>query len=294
MKYSKKPLTLEQQAELLLKRGLLADKNSLVKILSSINYYRLSGYLYPFRERGSSFFVKNTKLEDIIEIYDFDKSLRFLLFEGLKKIEIYFKTKVAYTFSHRYGCFAYSKKDCFPNMTEDSFSKFFAKIKSETKRSKESFVRHFFERYGDCHEILPLWMAVELFSFGSISLFFSGLENSLKAEIALIFGVNHRILRSWIISFCYVRNLCAHHSRLWNRQLAIKPKIPKKYNYLKDLGLRNDKLFFVFLLMYKIVEEIDFSCEWTKKAKSLFLGNSNFLKGMGFIKKWEKYFDEIV
>ena len=291
MKYSKEPLTIEQQADLLLQRGLQADKKNLVKILSSINYYRLSGYLYPYKDAETKAFKENTNLEDVMKVYDFDRRLRFLLFEGVKKVEIFFKTKVAYSFSHEYGCFAYTNGEHFPNMKEVEFAKFLESLKSESRRSKEVFVKHFFDKYGDSHQILPLWMAVELLSFGLISRFFSGLDNSLKVKISRDFEVNHRVLSSWMRSFCYVRNLCAHHSRLWNRQLAIKPKIPKKHNFLKIEGVRNDKLFFVFLLLKKIVNRIDFSSDWSDRMNGLFLEGSEFLPKMGFPCNWREYFE---
>ena len=100
MIYDKPSLTFDEQAELLLSRGLIADGKELVDLLKVVNYYRFSGYLYTFRNFNSEpdSFINNTKLADVLEIYEFDKSLRFLLFEGLKRIEVCFKTRLAYFF----------------------------------------------------------------------------------------------------------------------------------------------------------------------------------------------------
>ncbi len=275
---------------MLLARGLQSDRKKLIIVLKSINYYRLSGYLCLFREKESNFFKKNTNLAQILKIYEFDKSLRFLLFEGLKKIEVYFKTTVAYCFSHKFGCFEYENEENFPKMTKKEFKSFFLRVKRETDRSKEVFVTHFFEKYGRFHKILPIWMAVELFSFGSISLFFEGLDNSLKREIASSFGVHHLVLTSWMKNFCYVRNLCAHHSRLWNRKLAIRPKIPKNCKDWRDSGFRNDKIFLTILLMKMIVDKIDFSSDWSDKMKKMLVEGEEFLEKMGFPSDWREYF----
>ncbi|NQY59622.1 MAG: Abi family protein [Cognatishimia sp.] len=35
------------------------------------------------------------------------------------------------------------------------------------------------------------------------------------------------MLPTWIRSLSYVRNVCAHHSRLWNKPLASQPKQPR-------------------------------------------------------------------
>jgi abortive infection bacteriophage resistance protein len=44
MKYDKEPLSLAAQADQLLARGLMADRNELITRLRAVNYYRLSGY----------------------------------------------------------------------------------------------------------------------------------------------------------------------------------------------------------------------------------------------------------
>ncbi len=49
MKYEKGALSLEQQADQLIERGLIADRNELMMRLQAVNYYRLSGYLHPYR-----------------------------------------------------------------------------------------------------------------------------------------------------------------------------------------------------------------------------------------------------
>ena len=54
MKYSKEAKTCEQQADLLLDRGLVANKEHPVAVLSQINYYRLSTYLYTYRDKKTN------------------------------------------------------------------------------------------------------------------------------------------------------------------------------------------------------------------------------------------------
>lgn len=85
---------------------------------------------------------------------------------------------------------------------------------------------HLRQRY-DEYPQLPIWAAVEIMSFGSLSKLYASLREDDQAEVAGNFGLHRRILVSWLHTLVYVRNICAHHARLWNRELAIAPKAPK-------------------------------------------------------------------
>ncbi len=292
MIYDKPSLTFDEQAELLLSRGLIAEKSELIDLLRVVNYYRFSGYLYTFRDFRfeTGFFLSNTKLTDVLKIYEFDKELRFLLFEGLKRIEICFKTKLAYHFSQKYGAFGYIEKDNFPNISKKQHADFLRESSNQTRRSKEYFVKRFFDKYGDSHYVLPIWMLVEILSFGTVGHVFEGLENSLKKEISACFEVEHGVLISWIKCLCYIRNLCAHHSRVWNRVLAIKPKIPKKRKTDEWKDVKNNKIFCVILIIISMLKSLNLSEDWVEKVGRLFEENEEMLKKMGFPEKWKIYF----
>ena len=64
MQYRKPSLSLEQQALRLLDRGLLADKDQLIRLLQSVSYYRLSGYLFPFKHQNETY-QPGTRIEDV-------------------------------------------------------------------------------------------------------------------------------------------------------------------------------------------------------------------------------------
>ena len=82
MKYTKPPLTFEQQADLLISRGLIADKSTLITRLKSVSYYRMSGYLYPFRNPNDTF-KPGTTLDRIWQRYTFDRQLRLSVLKFL-------------------------------------------------------------------------------------------------------------------------------------------------------------------------------------------------------------------
>ncbi len=91
-------------------------------------------------------------------------------------------------------------------------------------RSKEEFVRHNKGKYG-----LPLaiWVACEVWDFGTMSTLFSGMREADQDAIAHLYGVgNGRIFATWLRSLNYLHNVCAHHSRLWNRNIVEQPRLP--------------------------------------------------------------------
>jgi abortive infection bacteriophage resistance protein len=71
---------------------------------------------------------------------------------------------------------------------------------------------------------MPIWIAVEFFDFGALSRLFALLnkhdQNTIAKDIGILGGP---LLAAWLRDVNYVRNLCAHHSRLWNRQPTYKP-----------------------------------------------------------------------
>ena len=101
MEYLKKHLSLEQQADLLLSRGLIADRNALISRLSHVGYYRFSAYTHPYRKRDAQGraldqFVNGSHLDDVWFHYCFDRKLRLHLLDAIERIEICLRSAVAY------------------------------------------------------------------------------------------------------------------------------------------------------------------------------------------------------
>tara|TARA_B100001971_G_scaffold214908_2_gene255404 strand:- start:30290 stop:30859 length:570 start_codon:yes stop_codon:yes gene_type:complete len=116
MEYTKEALSFEVQADRLLKRGLVADRDELIQRLSSVSYYRLSGYLYPYRKEGSDEFREGTRLGEVWNRYCFDRRLRVLMLDAIERIEVSIRTKTVYHFSHAHGAFGYCDVSAFPKM----------------------------------------------------------------------------------------------------------------------------------------------------------------------------------
>ena len=110
-------------------------------------------------------------------------------------------------------------------------------ITKETSRSKETFVKHFRDNYDG--DDLPIWMVVEIISFGTLSKLYTMLCPQIEKEILDGINLSSFVFKNWLHVFSYVRNISAHHSRLWNRQFVIKAKIAKHKKEFN--GIVNDR-----------------------------------------------------
>lgn len=275
MKYEKPPLSFEQQAELLLSRGLLADREQLIRRLRATSYFRLSGYLYPYRVTESDLFLPGTTLDHIWKLYSFDQRLRTLLLDAIEAIEVYVRTQLAYHFAHEYGPFAYHDPTNLPNLSRGDFRSWQSKLEFQVERShrsREEYVVHFFNKYGDEHTRLPIWTLVEIIDFGSTLTFFRGVKDDIKKRIAADVGFPDVVVVSWILALHTVRNRCAHHSRLWNWELGNPVKIPKKRKYplWHAPRLRNDRSGILLTICHQLMHKIFPSNHWQKRVFQLF------------------------
>ena len=272
MKYAKPSLTFEEQADLLLKRGLTADRDELTQRLEAVSYYRLSGYLFPFRETASDRFVEGTTLQTIWDRYCFDRQLRLLLLDAIERIEVSVRTKLVYHFSHEHGPFGYCNEANLPKLNLNAYLEWRLSLEEEVRRSKETFKTHFREKYGDVHPSLPLWMLAELMSMGSLLTFYKGVAPSLKQRIAIEYGISDKLLLSWLTGLYTARNICAHHARLWNRSMGtavLRPSPNKFPDWHKNHELPNNRCGILIMICRYMLRLISPSSKWNDRIENL-------------------------
>lgn len=290
MKYNKPPLTFEEQVGLLIRRGLITNKDILIDRLKSVSYYRLSGYWYPFKNPDGTF-KPETKLDTVWQRYIFDRQLRLLVLDGIERVEISIRTSLIYHFSHTYGPFGYIEEANLPNLDNEKFDKFKEQFFEDQKRSKEIFAKHFRRKYGDCHENLPLWMAVEVTTLGKLLTLFRGLDSSLKKKIAAKYEISDIVLESWFRALNGVRNICAHHGRLWNREFGYKPMIPKERKHPQwhqPIEIENNRVFAILTIIKYMLNIIAPQSDWPKRLNKLLDEYSEIpRKSMGFPDNWQ-------
>lgn len=230
--YQKPYLSVPDQLAQLQKRGIIVtDESQALGYLKQINYYRLSAYWYPFRTTNQSLvqdhFKPDTHFQTVIDLYLFDKKLRLLMLDALETIEIALRTAVTLQLG-QHDPWAYRKPQYLDGkfVKQGDHTKWLQQCDDKAKQSKEPFVEHFRQKYPSSH--FPLWIAVELLDFGVLSRFLSGMRYTDQREIARQYGIPRPdLLTSWVRTLCFVRNVCAHHARLWNRSLVVQPKQPR-------------------------------------------------------------------
>lgn len=289
MRYNKPALTYEQQADQLLARGLIADRVTLIERLQSVNYYRLSGYWYPFRKDDSTF-QQGTTFETVWRRYTFDRRLRLIVLDAIERTEIAIRTEVTYRMAHAHGPFGYLNTANMPNLEGADHLRLISQLRDTYARSRESFAKHFHDKYGDEHDLLPVWMVTELMALGELLTFFRGIPTGMKQAIGAKFGVSDRVFESWLRALLAVRNVCAHHSRLWNRELGYKPTIPRKdRQWHQPVEIRDNRVFAILTILKYFMNSIAPQSNWPGRLIELLEEYPDVPRApMGFADNWRE------
>jgi len=287
--FFKPPLSVEEQIELLKARGLLIpDEQMAAQYLQNISYYRLSGYMYPFLiDTKRHYYKKGTTFENILNLYRFDRELRLLIFAAIEKIEIALRAQIInhYT-SAANDPFWYTKEAYFTS--PEKHVDFLESVSGYIKRSNDVFIKHFYDTYSD--PFPPVWIIFEILSMGQLSILYSITAKSpSKKALAEYFGVKETVLVTWLHTLVYIRNICAHHARLWNKDLRIPVKLPKKTAnmWLAALNITDRKLYVVLGIIAYLLNIITPNNTFRRKVKELIIKYPHTdIFAMGFPEDW--------
>lgn len=309
--YNKPPLTYPQQIALLKSRGLfIEDEERAERHLANISYYRLSAYMLPYKQskNGVIFddFRQGTTWDMVYYLYVFDRKLRLLVFDAIERLEIAIRAQIIYQLSHKYGSHWQDLADVFDPPTTiilkdgrevmiDVHAEIQKHIKEQLYNNKaEAFIQHYRNKY-DRPKNPPSWMSVEIMYFNHLSRICSGLKQRADINgIASYFGMPPRTFCSWLHAINYVRNICAHHARLWNRDMNI---VPEKLSFSKNLQwisnpdtvMRSKTYHFLCMLNY-LLQTANPTSPYKKRLKELLDEHRILipLRSMGFPADWEK------
>jgi abortive infection bacteriophage resistance protein len=292
MKYTKPPLSIPDQITRLKQRGLLFnDEQKAAHYLSNISYYRLRAYTYPFQDNTVTNhpFNQSITFEEIVELYVFDRRLRLLVFNAIEKVEISLRTKIINEFSLTHGSHWYEDAKMYRN--QHFFNKNINSLYEEVDRSTETFIDHYKNKYSS-PTYPPAWMTLEVVSIGLLSKLYGNLyKGAEKIKVAKEFGLpNPEFLESWMHAFAGLRNICAHHSRLWNRRFTIVPKIP--YNttttFINNKNINVNKLYAQLCCLNYITRIISPNSSFVSELNNL-LKTCRLVdyKDMGFPHDWK-------
>ena len=308
--YTKPYLSVPDQLGLLKSRGLqVANDVDAADCLRRNGYYRLSAYWYPFREIAGGIrtdrFLPGSQFEDAQRLYLFDKALKLLLLDGLECVEIAARVAVALELGQR-DTFAHERPALFhPNFTRtvagprrSGYDKWIEKFRQRVTESRDEFVLHHEHQYGS-RSPLPIWIAIELWDFGLLSHAFSGMRVADQSSVAARFSVPNRLLmESWLRSLNYVRNVIAHHGRLWNLSLNVNPAPPRigeiqEFDSFLTWRRSWTRIFSICAILCYFTRVINPQSPWIRQLKDLV---SDFpampyatVHDMGFQPGWEAH-----
>lgn len=283
----------EEQLQLLKSRGLLVDdEQAALDYLERIGYYRLSGYWYSFRQlndqqdatqkiqqQRKDEFIEGSRFEDAVKLYVFDKRLRLLALDALERVELAVRVDIAYFLGY---------KDIHAHENIQLFNGHFSKQvmkkginKGKTKHQvwlarhsqmlnrarREPFVTHYNQKYGK----LPIWVAVEVWDFGLMSKLYDGMKPIDQLGIANKYGATDgNVFAGWLRSLNFIRNVSAHHSRLWNINVLERAALLEDDEYWQQLN--NARPFYYFCLLKKLVDVICPNSSWGQRFSELMEG----------------------
>ncbi|AHF17045.1 Abi family protein [Niabella soli] len=290
MKYTKKPETAEHCCSILKERGLIInDPERAIKYLKNVGYFRLTGYMFHLQSKdGKHNFAEGTKFEDIIALYQFDKKLRGIIAENLESIEICLRAKLTDKYSVQYGFFWYTDSTLFDD--KEIFDNINREIQETFNDPKELFLKRFKNKY-TMERIPPSNMALETLSLGKLARLFKVLKSrDGKSEIANEFNLPTATLTSWYIYLANVRNICAHHSRLWNKKVtADRPIFPSREKYrFKGVVFddSNTTLYGIISMIDRLLISFDPGNRFAQKIEDLIEAYSINCTLMGFPENW--------
>lgn len=281
-----------EQIALLQSRGMKFQDDSIAShFLSNISYYRLKGYWWEMQlDNVQHIFKDNCYFEDVVELYNFDRHFRLIIFNAIERIEIALRTKLIYHLSLKYGAHWYLTPNIFENPRR--FTSFLGKINNDMSNSSEEFIIKHFENHQN--EMPESWKALEVLTLGTLSKLYSNLKHQLpeKNIIAKEFGLNNqKYLESWLLTITVLRNIIAHHGRLWNRVIINKYdwpiSTPKPILNYKPNNYQRRKIFPILSAIIYMNNEISPGHKIKHELFDLFKTFPNIkVSKMGFPENW--------
>ena len=228
--------SVDDQIAILRDRGMeICDDEFARRALREIGYYRLSGYSYPYRAVQaetallSDNFIEGTTIEKVVKLYRYDQELRAVTGLQLAKIEIVLRVMISHELGrvdpyihlspHKLGKKAWDKVNVRPT---EQYSEWLDKYSLSVVRSNEDSVIHYKKKYD---AILPVWVAVHVLDWGGLRLLYGFARDEQRKAIAQQLNISESQLSSWLHCLNEVRNVCAHHGRLYSRTFPKSPML---------------------------------------------------------------------
>ena len=293
MKFGKPPLSHEQQLDQLIQRGLICtNRAESLHYLAHLNYYRLGAYWLPFEaEHAAHAFKPGTRFEDVLNLYVFDRELRLLLLDAIERVEVSVRTGLAYALVHRHGPHAHLDANLFKKPARNwDYASQRQKLEDEARKSHETFPQHHYRKYDE--PLPPLWAVVEVMTLGQLSKWYGNLRHGGdRNAVAHRYDMDETVLTSFLHHLSIIRNVCAHHARLWNREFTFTFRLPSHRPAPLVASLNHAdsrRLYNTLTTLAWMLDTISPQHHWKKRLKELLTRHGIDPRPMGFAKAWQE------
>ncbi|GIU51738.1 ABC transporter permease [Shewanella sairae] len=294
--FVKPPITFADQIQKLQQRGLIVSNRAEAEFyLSQLNYYRFAAYCLPFeQDHASHTFQANTKFEDVLNLYIFDRELRLLMLDAIERFEVSLRTQIAYSLSHSYGTAHPHLNPAIFHSTQ-IYDKSVENLEGEVNRSREDFIRHLTNKYSE--DLPPIWAAVELMTIGQLSKWYSNIKKRRdRQDIARAYQVDESILTSFCKHLTHVRNYSAHHARLWNRGFTLTMTVPRRgpqdlvagLDSTQQQGRAQRKIYNTLVMLIHLMNIMNPGHHWKQRLIDLIQSHKIDTSKMGFPADWQQ------
>lgn len=293
---SKPAKTIDQMIALMSERGLvITDETELRRVLFDCNYYRLSGYFRSFQVNpaaGDNRYKPGTRDVDFLVPYAMDEKLRNIILKGIAKVELTLRSRIAYLLASDGNAYTYmdpgSYRDVRNKRGELLRDNLLRNMDKWMRMSKEVCMQHY-RRKG---EPVPVWAAVETFPFDTLSRMLS-LHTDAKALRKLYKSVglpttNLRTSSEVVHAMVYLRNLCSHHARLWNREMVIpSPMRRDMKTAFVDFEYGEKSVASSLLALMYLVRHIEHGDDYVTEIRGFLDANDAYASGIKTALHWE-------
>ncbi|MDR2748279.1 MAG: Abi family protein [Bifidobacteriaceae bacterium] len=250
---------------------------NVIQFLIDNNYYRVKEYFKYYKQymiNANSQSSKSIDYSNVLKIYDLDSQLRNCLLYGIEIFEITFRSRLIYYFLQNYSPYDYQNKKIYidkynTNKNLNYTDELLKNINKWISLSKDPNVLY-------CKKYklkIPIWMAVEIMPFDTVSKIFRLLNSfDCKKDITMSFNIttHYEDFEKMVRSIVVLRNTCAHHERLWCKNLHITPPITLQSKNVKN-SYKNSNVIKTIILLSDAISEI-------KQNEFFFRSINNILK----------------
>ena len=284
----KKHLSIDGQIAKMASRGLMIeDKEYARTVLERVSYYRLTGYLHDFRKPGSDSYVDGITFNTIVSLYEFDTRFTRLLMFALEDIEETFKTRFAYMLSSAFpnDPQIYTKSKIYRD--EEELKKSRSMISAAKKNNSGlPFIKHHINHYDGK---LPIWVAVEIMTMGTIRALYNNLLGPYQKKIAKKYNTSSVILQNWLENVTFTRNHLAHYMRIYNYNFGRIPASCK--NHPTSVVYRGRIFDQIMVMKFLYSDEQEWNEYFIPQLKVLLNDYQDVidLSCIGFPENWESH-----